>query len=347
MSAGLGSTNRGATSGANVPGRTRRMVRLPGDRVEPLPIFLARIALPVILVILVVVFSVLRPDTFFTVQNLRTVLNIQAVLAILAIGLLLPLIVGELDLSIAANLGLGLMLVTGLTSQQSLPLVPAIVIAVLACTGVGLLNGFLVTKVRINSLIATLGMSTIITGVVAAYSQGAVFYENIPASLLAIGKGQAFGIPLPVIYAIVITMAMWYLLSSTPIGRYLYAIGGSKDAARLSGVPVRRLTIAAFGGAGLLAGVGGVVQAGILGSGNPAVGPPLLLPAFAAVFLGATAIQPGVFNVFGLIVAVVTLQVGTTGLALLGAPFWIEPIFTGAALIVAVASARFLQGEAL
>jgi ribose transport system permease protein len=347
MSTDVGPADR-ATAAADVVGaRPRRMVRLPGDRVEPLPIFLARIALPVILVILIAVFSLLRPDTFFTVQNVRTVLNIQAVLAILAIGLLLPLIVGELDLSIAANLGLGLMLVTGLTSQQAIPLAPAILIAVLACTGVGLLNGFLVTKVRINSLIATLGMSTIITGVIAAYSQGAVFYENIPPSLLGIGQGQAFGIPLPVIYAIVIAIVMWYLLSSTPVGRYLYAIGGSRDAARLSGVPVRRLTIAAFGGAGLLAGVGGVVQAGILGSGNPSVGPPLLLPAFAAVFLGATAIHPGVFNVLGLIVAVVTLQVGTTGLALLGAPFWIEPIFTGAALIVAVASARFLQGEAL
>ena len=112
-------------------------------------------------------------------------------------------------------------------------------------------------------------------------------------------------------------------------------------------MPVRRLTVVAFACAGLLAGIGGVVQAGILGSGSPTVGPPYLLPVFAAVFLGATAIQPGVFNVWGTIIAVITLQVGTTGLALLGAPFWIEPIFTGLALIIAVASARFLRGEAL
>jgi ribose transport system permease protein len=329
------------------PGSERRMIRLPGGRSEPLAIFLARIALPVILVLLIVVFSILRPDTFFTVENFKTILNLQAVLGILSLGLLLPLIIGEIDLSVAANLGLGVILVTGLTSKQGLGLVPAVVLAVLGCTVVGLINGLMVTRLQINSLIATLAMSTILTGLVAAYTNGGVFYNNIPPGLIKIGQGELFGMPLPIIYALIIAVAVWYILSSTPLGRFLYAIGGSKDAARLSGVPVRRLTMLAFAGAGLLAGVAGVVQAGILGSGSPTVGPPFLLPVFAAVFLGATAIQPGVFNVWGTVIAVVTLQVGTTGLALLGAPFWIEPIFTGVALIIAVASARFLRGEAL
>jgi len=329
------------------PGRQRRMVRLPGGRSEPVAIFLARIALPVILVLLVVTFSILKPETFFTIQNLKTILNLQSVLGILALGLILPLIIGEIDLSVASNLGLGLILVTGLSSKQGLGLVTAIGLAVLGCTLVGLLNGLMVTWLHINSLISTLAMSTILTGAVSAYTNGGVFYEGIPGGLLKIGQGRLLGVPLPIIYALTIAVLVWYLLSSTPMGRYLYAIGGSRDAARLSGVPVRQLTLLAFAGAGLLAGIGGVVQAGILGSGSPTVGPPFLLPVFAAVFLGATAIQPGVFNVWGTIVAVVTLQVGVTGLALLGAPFWIEPVFTGVALIIAVASARFLQGEAL
>ena len=336
------------TPGTTLPqGQRRRLVTLPGGRREPLAIFLARIALPAILVLMVIVFSILRPDTFFTIENLKTILNLQAVLVILSLGLLLPLIVGEIDLSVAANLGFGLILVTGLTSQQRLPLIAAVALAVAGCTIVGWLNGIMVTRLGMPSLIATLAMSTLLLGVVSAYTDGGVFYDNIPEALLSIGQGQLLGIPLPIIYAIVIALVTWYLLSSTPVGRFLYAIGGSREAARLSGVPVRRLTVLAFAGAGLLAGIGGVVQAGILGSGSPTVGPPYLLPVFAAVFLGATAIQPGVFNVWGTIIAVVTLQVGTTGLALLGAPFWIEPIFTGLALIIAVASARFLRGEAL
>lgn len=308
---------------------------------------MARIALPVILLVMIVMFSILKPTTFPTVNNLRTVLNLQAVLGILSLGLMLPLIVGELDLSIAANLGLGLILTTGLASQQGLPLAVAIVLAIAACTGVGLINGLLVTRLGINSLITTLAMSTILTGIIGAYTGGNVFYENIPPQLIQIGQGRLWEIPYPVLFALVLAIAMWYLLDSTPIGRYLYAIGGSPDAARLSGVPVRRLTVAAFAGAGLLAGIGGVVQAAILGSGNPTVGPPLLLPAFAACYLGATAIKPGVFNVWGMIIAVITVQVGVTGLAQMGAEFWVEPIFTGLALLVAVAAARFLRGEKL
>ncbi len=324
-----------------------RMIRLPGGMREPLSIFLARIALPVILVVLTVVFSALRPATFFTIENLKTILNLQAVLGILSLGLLLPLIIGEIDLSVASNLGLGLILVTGLTSKQGLGLVPAIVIAVLGCGLVGLLNGLMVTRLQINSLIATLAMSTILTGLVSAYTNGGVFYNHIPAGLLRLGHGHLLGIPLPIVYAVVIAVVIAYVLASTPLGRFLYAIGGSKEAARLSGVPVRRLTVLAFVGAGLLAGVAGVTQAGILGSGSPTVGPPFLLPVFAAAFLGATAVQPGVFNVAGTILAVITLQVGTTGLALLGAPFWIEPVFTGVALIIAVTAARMLRREAL
>ena len=332
---------------APVGAKRHRMVHLPGGRREPLPIFAGRVALPVILLLLVATFSALRPGTFFTVANLSTVLNLQAVLTIVSIGLLLPLIVGELDLSVASNLGLGLILVTGLTSKQHLPVLLAVAAALVVCSLVVLVNGLLVAKVGINSLIVTLGMSTILGGGVSAYTQGAVFYEGIPGELIALGQGSTFGVPRPVLIAGLLAVLAWYLLTNTPLGRYMYATGGSRDASKLSGVPVLTYTVGAFIGAGFLAGVAGVVQAGILGSGNPTVGPPLLLPAFAAVFLGATTILPGSFNVWGTVLAVITLQVGTTGLALLGAPFWIEPIFTGVALIGAVAASRYLRGEVL
>ncbi len=325
--------------------RARRTVPLPGGRREPLSIFAARIALPMILLIFIVVFSVLRPDTFFTAANLTTTLALQAVLAILCLSLLLPLIVGELDLSVAANLGLSVVLVTGLTSQSGWPLPIAVVTALGVPALIGLVNGVLIARVGVNAFVVTIAMSALVTSVIGGYTQGNVFYENIPHGLVDLGRGDLLGIPKPVVYAAVIAIGLWYVLSSTPLGRYLYAIGGSKDAAALSGVPVKRLTVLAFVGAGLLAGVAGVVQAGILGSGNPTVGPPFLLPAYAAVFLGATAIQPGVFNVWGTVIAVLTVQVGTTGLVQLGAPFWIQPIFEGAALLIAVIVSRWLKRE--
>jgi ribose transport system permease protein len=324
-----------------------RFVRLPGGRTEPLGIFTSRIALPIILVIFVTLFSILRPDTFFTANNLATTLSLQSVLTILCLSLTLPLIVGELDLSVAANLGLSLILVTGLTSREGWPLPLAFIAAIGASTLIGVINGLLVTRIGINSFIVTIAMGALITGSISAYTQGNVFYENIPAGLVEFGRGNYFGIPKPVVYAFICALIMWYLLAHTPFGRYLYAIGGSKDAAALSGIPVKNLVMTSFASAGFLAGVAGVVQAGILGSGNPTVGPQFLLPAFAAVFLGATAINPGVFNIWGTVIAVITVQVGTTGLVQLGAPFWIEPIFQGAALLIAVIAARYLKREEL
>lgn len=324
-----------------------RTVRLPGGRSEPLTIFASRIALPVILAGLVIVFSVLEPDTFATTANLKTTLNLQAVLAIVCLGLLLPLIIGELDLSIAANLGMSVILVTGLTSKSGWPLPLAMAVAVGASTLVGVVNGLIVTRLGINSFIVTIAMSALLTGFIGGYTGGNVFYENIPDGLMTIGRGSWIGVPKPVVYTAVVAASIWYVLSSTPLGRFLYAIGGSKDAARLSGISVKNYSLLAFAGAGLFAGFAGVIQAGILGSGNPTVGPPFLLPAYAAAFLGATAIQPGVFNVWGTVLAVITVQVGTTGLVLLGAPFWIEPVFQGSALLVAVIAARWLKKEEL
>jgi len=334
------STDVGAESAERI-----RTIKLPGGRTEPLKMFAARIALPIILLFFVVVFSLLRPETFATASNLSTVLSLQAVLTILCLGLLLPLIVGELDLSIAGNLGLSVILVTGLTSQSGWPLIPALLAALVASTAIGVINGLLVTRIGINSFIVTIAMSALITGFIGGYTQGNVFYSNIPEGLVALGRGSFLGVPKPVVYAALVALLLWYLLSSTPLGRFLYAIGGSKDASRLSGVSVKNVTLLAFAGAGFLAGVAGIVQAGILGSGNPTVGSPFLLPAYAAAFLGATAVQPGVFNVWGTVLAVITVQVGTTGLVLMGAPFWIEPVFQGGALLIAVIAARWLKGE--
>lgn len=208
---------------------------------------------------------------------------------------------------------------------------------------VGAVNGFLVANVGINALVATLGTSVIVTGSVLWYTQGGVFYENIPPALNALADRSVFGVPLPAIFLAIVGLSSWYVLEQTPLGRYLYAAGSSKEAAALSGLNVPRLTRMAFVIAGLLAGFAGVLQAAALGSGNPNVGPPFLLPAYSAAFLGATAVKTGTFNVLGTIVAVFTVAVGITGLQLLGVAFFVAPIFQGVALIFAVTAARYLR----
>jgi ribose transport system permease protein len=310
----------------------------------PSGVVAARWALPVILVAFVVLFSVLRPDTFATTDNFKTILTQQAVLALLALGAMLPLVVGEFDLSVGANLGLAAILAAALSGNHGWPVAAAIVVAVAASSAVGLVNGLLVARIGINAFVATLAMGTLLTGLVLWGTNGNVV-QKVPSSLTDLGQDDLLGIPLPVVYVLVVALLMGYVLRFTPVGRYLYALGGSKEAAKLSGLNVTALSLGTFVAAGFLAGLAGVLLTAKLGSATPTSGPDFLLPAFAACFLGATAIRPGSFNVTGTVLAVLTIAVGTTGLELMGVPFYIEPIFSGVVLLIAALATRYLQQE--
>ena len=314
---------------------------------RPVGVRIAGLALPVILLVFILIFSVLQPDIFPTASMARTILRTESVAAILAIALIFPLVIGEFDVSIAAVLGLGAILVTGLPSLQGVPLAYAVVLAILACGSIGLINGLLIVKVGINALVTTLGVSVIVTGLVYWYTHGGVIYQNIPKELSALALQSLIGVPLPAVFLAIVAASAWYVLEATPLGRYLYAIGGSKEAARLSGLNVDGLIIFAYVVAGVLAGLAGILQAAQLGSGNPNIGPPFLLPAFAAAYLGATAFRVNTFNVPGTVVAVFTVSVGITGLQLLGIEFFVAPIFQGVSLILAVVAVRYLRRERL
>lgn len=308
------------------------------------PAVLARnYSLAVLLLLLIVIFSLAEPETFATVDNAKTILSQNAVIGILAIGALLPLIVGQFDLSVGANLGLGSILVTGLISKEGLPTAVAITLALLGCALIGLVNGSLVARLRIDAFVATLGMSSLLTGAVLWYTDGQVIAENIPAGLTNLGQTEVAGLPTPILFLVVVVIIAFYVVHLTPFGRYLYALGGSEEASRLSGLNTRRLTILAFVGAGLLAGLAGVLQAAELGSGDPLGGPPFLLPAFAAVFLGATSFRSGTFNVTGTVFAVFVIAVGINGLQAVGVASFVEQVFTGAALLAAAIASRWLN----
>jgi ribose transport system permease protein len=310
-----------------------------------------RFGLLLIAVAIFVVFSLLAPDSFPTIDNVRTIAGANSVVLVLALGSLLPLVVGEFDLSVGAMLGLASALIASLTGATAgtltlhLDTPLAMVLVVIAGVVVGLINGALIVGFRLSSFIATLGTATVLTGVVLLLTTGTSLYIGVPPSVYAIGQGDWSGIPHVTVYAIGTVIAIWYVLDHTPFGRRLYAIGGSPESAVLLGIKVGRSRILAFAVSGGLAASAGILEFGRIGAAHPSIGPQFLLPALAAGFLGATTIRPGWFNPIGTAVAVMFIAVGVAGLEQLGAPYWVEPLFNGVALIVAVVISQPLMRQ--
>jgi ribose transport system permease protein len=290
-----------------------------------------------ILGLMLIGFSLALPDTFPTVDNFRAIAGNQAIGALLAVALVLPLACGVFDISIAAVMTLGAVVTAGLFQSFEVSIPVAILAGVLVGAAFGVINGIGVAVIGIDSLIVTLATGSVATGIAQWWTNGEVFNQNMPQAFEEIGQAQPAGMPLPVIYLAVIAVAIWWLTERTPFGRYMYALGDNHEAARLTGLRTTRLTIGAFVACGALSGFAGVILAAKSGAGNPTIGAAFLLPAFTAVFLGATIFRLGQYNVVGTIVAVFIIAIGLAGLIQLGVAFYIEPVFTGVVLFVAVA----------
>ena len=217
-----------------------------------------------------------------------------------------------------------------------------ILIVLAVSAGVGIVNGVLVVYLKMHSFITTLATGSILTGIVYWYTQGQVLFEGVPDAYPKIARDELWGIPLPVVYGLVLTAAAALYLTYWPTGRRMYSTGGNRSAATLSGIRVNRLILGSFVVSAVLAGAGGVIISSQYASATPTLGPQFLLPAFAAAFLGATAFTPGRFNVLGAVVGVYVLAAPISGLQQLGVPSWFEYVFYGGALIIAVG----LSGEA-
>lgn len=280
-------------------------------------------------------FSIVRPSTFATTGNLNTIFASQSVLALVALALVFPLIVGEFDLSIGATLGLSAILIAVLNVQYHWPIGLAVVAALAVGVIVGSVNGFFVVIVGVNALVCTLGISTLVTGVGFAVSNY-VIISGIAQPLVTVVTQPVFGLPLSFYYGVAVAAIVWYLLRYTPLGRHLIFVGASREVARLSGLPVQRMRVGAFVVCGLLASVAGVLLSGTLGGEDPNAGNGYLLPAYSAAFLGATVVNPGQFNPWGTLIAVYFLVTGITGLQLLGISDWIQQVFYGSTLVIAI-----------
>jgi ribose transport system permease protein len=304
-----------------------------------------RFALIGVWAVLIVAFSLIVPQTFPTAANVSNMLSSQVVLLILAIGLLYPLRAGDYDLSVASTLNLATVVVAVLNVQQGWGIWAAALAAIVAALLVGLINGWIVTVFDINPFIVTLGMGTVVQGLIYLLSDSSTI-SGVDRTLSDAVLTQPFlGIPVGFFYALALVAVAWYVFDHTAFGQRLLFVGQSHDVARLNGVNVPRLRWRSLIISAGIAGLAGVVYAGTTASADPVSGASFLLPAFAACFLGSTVLRIGRFNPLGTLIAVYFLVTGITGLQLLGAQQYVQQLFYGGALVIAVILSKLVRSR--
>lgn len=333
-----------ATPEGSVSARVKTNVR---EHLKPSD-FLQRYALIIVWGFVVLLFSVIpaTSGTFPTVGNFSTIFGTQAVILVVTLALLVPLVAGDYDLSVAATLTLSAMTIAILNTQHHINIYLCVVIALAIGAGVGFINGAIVVLIGIDPFIATLGTQTFITGVVYWISGSTTISgvsQNLITPVVVDRWPGFFPIPLMFWYGVALTAILWFVLEFTPLGRRLLFVGRGRSVSRLSGLRVGRIRWGALVTSGFLAAGAGILYVGQSGGADPSSGLQFLLPAFAAAFLGSTSIQPGRFNPIGALIAVYFLISGITGLQLLGAQSYVQFLFYGGALVLAVALSQIAR----
>lgn len=300
-------------------------------------------ALLVALVAIGAVFGFLRPESFLSWANISTMLGSQAVLVVLTLALIIPLTAGDFDLSIASVLTLSAMLIAVLNAQMGMPIGLALLSSLAAAIVVGIVNAGFILYFRIPSLIVTLGTGTFINGVVLWISSSMTISGIDPLLINYVIVVRILGVPIVFFYALAACFVVWYIFEYTSVGRRLLFVGRGREVARLSGIKVDKVRLACLVISSLMSAVAGILYAGTIGAADPLSGQTFLLPAFAAAYLGATAISPGRFNAWGSLVAVYFLVTGITGLTILGIQTFVQNLFYGAALVLAVALSQLVR----
>nr|BFE61199.1 ABC transporter permease [Dactylosporangium thailandense] len=292
-----------------------------------------------LLVLVIAVFSILSPETYFTTTNFRLILVNQTVTVIVALAATLPLLAHYLDASVGPMLGLAQGLAVWLIAVKGVPIWLAALVVLAAAVVVGVLNTVLVLRFGMQSIIATLATGSVLMGLLYMITGGRVIFQDVPESFTAIARGDLLGVPLPLIYLVVVILVLEFVVVWTPFGQRMYSMDGNLRGAARAGINVNAYTLRAFVGAAVLAALAGLLLASRIGSGQPAVGQQFLLPAFAAAFLGAAVLRPGRVNMLGTVIAAYFVSFTIAGLQHLGAATWIESVFNGVAVIVGVSVA--------
>jgi len=286
-----------------------------------------------------VYFGITQGDTFLTWTTFKLVVIENVMTGVIALAFLVPLTTGTYDLSVGAMMSMSLVVSAYLSSHGTVSPVLAMLIGLGACAIAGFISGFFVVKLNVNSFIATLGMTEVVTAFVLHTSQQSIT-SAFPQSFMNIGSKPIFGLPRFVYYLAILAIVLWFVLEHTPLGRYMFATGGNPEAARLAGVKTGRLVWGSLIVSAVIAGFAGTIYAWKIGNYAQAVGPGYLFPAIAAVFFGASQLKSRP-NVWGTLIALYALAWGIKGLQLTFSSntIWIEPLFQGVSLLAAVSLA--------
>jgi ribose transport system permease protein len=292
---------------------------------------------------LILLFSILLPNTFPTVLNVRSIVSDKAIIALLSLAAMIPMASGRIDLTVGYGIVLWHILAISLQTAYGFPWPVAVLVVLALGVITGFLNGLLVEVAKIDSFIATLGTGTVLYALALWHTGGRQVVGVLPQGFYDLNGTMVLGLPITGFYVLAIALVMWIVLEYLPIGRYLYAIGANPKAAALNGIPVRKFVIGAFVTSGFLAALTGVLLASKLRIGQASVGLEYLLPALVGAFLGSTTIKPGRVNVWGTLIGVIILAVGISGIQQSGGSFFVEPLFNGVTLLVAIGIAGYAQ----
>jgi ribose transport system permease protein len=333
-----------ATPSAETPAATAaattRTLPFAGKELAP------RLAILVVWAAMIGVYWGTEPVLFPHVGTFQTIFGSQQPLVFMSMALMCTIVVGEfVDLSVPAVFGFGATILPVLVVNHGWNLWPAAIVAVVACAGVGALNGFLVVKMGVNTIVVTLGMSTLIEGV-SLWMSNLNTISGLPSGFQKIALFDVGGLPISFYYGIVLVLGFAYLLAFTPLGRHMRFVGASREVSRLSGVRVDRIRFGSFAFAGLLSGIGAVIAVATIGGYNATTSDSYLLPVFAAVFLSTAIFEPGRFNPLGTLVGIYFLETGILGLQLLGLQSWVSQVFYGGILVIAVTISTLLRRRA-
>jgi ribose transport system permease protein len=322
------------------PVRPARVRRRPGYPRMP---SVSRFSAIYLWAVFLILFGALQFHLFLTVSTFQVVFSQGAVTAVLALAFLVPLATDTYDLSIGEMMSLTIVAINWLTLHTHLPIGVIAGLTVAGCALIGAVSGFVVVKLRVNSLIATLGMSEVLSALQLYVSQNHQVAGQFSSLTVTLGNGTVFGIPYMDLYLLVIAVALWFVLEQTPVGRRMFAVGGNREAARLAGIPADRIIWGSLIASAAIASLAGVMYTAQVGAYTADIGQGYLFPALAAVFFGASQLSQRP-NVWGTLIAFFALAFGVQGLTLqFGAgTFWASPLFQGVALIgaVGIASSR-------
>ena len=297
------------------------------------------------LALILVVFSLIKPASFCTLTNFINITRQISLLVMISLGTTLVMSVNEFDLSVGSMASLGGVM-AALLAMKGLPMAACFALPVVASFVIGALNGFIVARFRVLSFITTLGMSTVLSGVIYRLSGGATIFEGIPKSFSALGTAKLGRVPLLSILMVVFVAVFFFLMQHTILGRKLYAIGGNEETARIAGIRVRKYKTIAFALCAVMACVTGMLIASRVGSANTTAGDGYFLQSYAAVFIGCTVSRKGVPNVLGTLVGAAILGVLANGLTMLQMPTYMQDIITGGIIIFAVIAQKLGRGDA-